>query len=649
MKHMLYQADLSALSPRDALVEALTADLPAALAHAVEQAIDWSLRAQQDTLVRPRGIEVALILRNLRIDGHSLAAALLSDPYLRETTSNAQITQHFGDDIANLVGKVNWLNTFTDYSDGALHNPQQSELLRRMILAVVKDMRVVIIKLAYRLQRLRLLTHVDTDVRERVARETLELFAPLANRLGIAQLKWELEDLSFRYLHPALYRQIAHALAERRSERERYLQNFSSTMVSLLQEHQINGKVYGRPKHIYSIWQKLARKEAELDALYDLRAVRVIVPDRQDCYKVLSLVHERWTRVAKEFDDYIVRPKENGYQSLHTVVEGPDGKPVEVQIRTQEMHLFAEYGVAAHWRYKEGAKVDPDFDARIAELRRQLESRLQDPHLLDNFKAELETARVFVLTPRGMIISLANGATPLDFAYAIHTEVGHRCRGAKVNGRIVPLDYILHSGEQVEILTTRNGVPSRNWLDPHLGYLKTAHARSKVRQFFKQLGYEEKQRHGRAIVEREARKLGIKEVDFKELVRHLGVQSVDDLLIQVANRLIGVGGLSHALAKTAKPLLPTKLTLPQPAPPPAAAQHDGTVTLLGVGRLAPHFAQCCKPAYRQPIGGYLTTQGRVTIHRVDCGNLSRLAQRDAKRLIEVAWDQPDNETPPCNP
>lgn len=639
MKHTLYDTELSAASSPEMLLQVLGADAAPESAVLLAQALDLALAARQDPGQRPRGIDTALILKNLRVDDASVIAALLADPWLRENHGEQAIREQFGDDIGELVRKVNWLNTF-EYTDEALGSPQQTELLRRMLLAVVRDLRPVLIKLVYRLQRLRLLVHADTETRTRVAEETLELFAPLANRLGIAQLKWELEDLSFRYLQPAIYRGIANALAERRSERERFLNGFIAELSQRLAEHGIRARVYGRPKHIYSIWQKLQRKNLPLSDLYDLRAVRVIVEDRATCYTVLGIVHDCWVHVPKEFDDYITRPKDNGYQSLHTVVIGPQGKLVEVQIRTQAMHLYAEYGVAAHWRYKEGGKTDPAFDQSIASLRRLLENRGDDPDLLEQFKAEIDSDRVFVLTPKGQILSLTQGATPLDFAYAIHSEVGHRCRGAKVNGRIVPLTYTLRSGEQVEIITARQGGPSRNWLDPHLGYVHTSHARNKIKQYFSQENQEDKLRQGRILLERAAARLGLKEVDLKELARHFHVQSTDELLTQIAKTEIGSRQLANALWQTARVTVkPPPASQPPPRSREIAEQGDGQVHVSGIGRLTPHFSRCCKPTPDDAIMGYLSSHGRVSIHRRDCSNLLRLAAGNGARLLEVSWGE----------
>lgn len=601
-------------------------------------ALRLALRARgQDTIVRPRGIDVADILLGLRADALTLQVALLSDPYLRDTLEEAEIKAQFGETVSDLVQKVNWLNTFDEYRPDEVKEPQQAELLRRMLLSVVNDVRAVLVKLAYRVQRLRLLKNQEGELRERVAMETLDVFAPLANRLGLGQLKWELEDLAFRYLNPDKYREIANRLATNRAAREAFVDRFIEMLRQELEAHRIHAKVYGRPKHIYSIYRKMLRKQLGLEELYDLHAARVIVDDVATCYAVLGLVHGRWLHVPKEFDDYIANPKENGYQSLHTVVIGPEGRPVEVQIRTRAMHDFAEYGVAAHWRYKEGGRQDAVLDRSINALRRLLEDKDDDQAMLEDFRAELFEDQIFVLTPKGQVVRLSKGATPLDFAYHIHTEVGHRCRGAKVNGRIVPLSYSLKSGEKVEILTAKHGGPSLGWLDPHLGYIKTGHARSKIRQWFKQQDHERHLRAGKAILDRERQKLGIKDVDLDELARHFRLPRGDDLLLAVGRADIAPGQLVNALKlpewqpKTAA-VPPAKKPLPS-----VAGRAPEDVTIQGVRNLLTYFAQCCDPKPGDPIIGYVTVGKGVAIHREDCDNIVQLPPHRQSRLIDVAW------------
>jgi len=647
MKHSLYQSDISSHS-EEHLLERLcagfgeeeSARLAAALRHAVEA-------RDKDTVSRPRGIDVANTLRGLRVDAPTLEAALLSDPWLRENLQESVIEAQFGDAVLKLVRGVNWLNTFNEYT-GEIEEPEQAELLRRMLLAVADDVRAVLIKLAYRVQRLRMLKHEEDEaVRHKIARETLDLFAPLANRLGVGQLKWELEDLAFRYLEPVEYKHLAKSLAANRAERERFIQHFIAQLDQALKENGVQAKVYGRPKHLYSIWKKMRRKQIGLEDLYDLHAVRVMVDKVADCYAVLGLVHGLWLHIPKEFDDYIANPKDNGYQSLHTVVVGEEGKPVEIQIRTGNMHAFAEFGVAAHWRYKQGGgSQDAALDRSINSLRRLLDSKEDDRELLDDFRSELFTDQIFVLTPKGQVVRLKKGATPVDFAYAIHSEVGHRCRGAKVNGRIAPLTYPLKSGEKVEILTIKHGGPSLGWLDPHLGYVATAHARGKIKQWFKQQDHERHLHAGKAILERERHKLGLaalKDAEMEDLVRHFHLPRTDDLLLA-----IGRGDITPAqLAATLKVpgFQPPPHDTPASRPEPVVEQSPEKVTVQGIRNLMMHFAHCCNPTPGTPIVGYITLGHGVAIHTQDCANVIQLPPHKQGRLIDVDWGEDQESFP----
>jgi GTP pyrophosphokinase len=565
--------------------------------------------------------------------------ALLCDPYLRETLPAGAIRERFGADVATLVDKVNWLNTVTDCRDAMLREPEQAELLRRMLVAVVNDVRAVLVKLAYRVERLRLLPHQEEETRRCVARETLDIFAPLANRLGVAHLKWELEDLSFRYLQPREYKDLARQLAETRTTREHYIRDFTEELGRLLAGENIEARVSGRPKHLYSIWKKMTRKHVGLEDLYDLRALRVIVGSIADCYAVLGLVHGRWPHIPREFDDYIANPKPNGYRSLHTAIVGPEGKTVEIQIRTREMHAFAEYGVAAHWRYKEGGSGP--FDRSIALLRGLLDSHADDHALLEDFRADASGGDVFVLTPKGRIVRLAQGATPLDFAYAIHTEVGHRCRGARINGRMVPLTHILVSGEQVEILTAAQGVPSRHWLEPTAGYLHTAHARGKVRQWFKQQEFEQHWREGKSLLDREKQRLGVRELDQKSLLARFNFRRWEDLLAAVGRHEIGAGQLVGPFAPA--PAAPSSPPRKQPTHPPPAGGEQ--IHIPGVPNPLTHFARCCSPRAGEPVVGYISVNRGVAVHRRDCANILRLDESRRQRLVEAFWQSPQQDAP----
>jgi GTP pyrophosphokinase len=600
------------------------------------QALAITQQAPQSQPEIPRGIDVAITLTKLGVDATTLQAALLSSIDLSDTADNSDISTLFGASVANLVRNVNKLNAFNDYSQKVITEPVQAENLRRMLLAMVDDVRAVLIKLAYRTERLRILDKQSYEVRKYIARETMDIYAPLANRLGIGQLKWELEDLSFRYLDPQNYKRLAKALSENRVAREEYIRDFVQLLRSTLQKEGITAEVYGRPKHIYSIWRKMQKKKVDISDLYDLRAVRVLVNKIPTCYAALGVVHSLWQYIPKEFDDYIANPKQNGYQSLHTVVIGPQGAMVEIQIRTQKMHNFAELGVAAHWRYKEGGKQDAAVEKSIASLRSLLDEK-EGSTLLEDFHADLYTDRIFVLTPQGELKELVKGATPLDFAYAIHTEIGHRCRGAKVNGRIVPLTYQLKSGEQIEILTTREGQPSRSWLNKHLGYLKSSHARSKVRHWFKQQDHEKNLSDGKTILDREKQRLGLTTIDLEKLTHHFHLTSSKDVLISIGRADISPEQL--AIALETPEWQQNKLTKLRSNRTIAKKHENSNITVQGIGNLMTNFAQCCNPVAGDPIIGFITMGKGITIHRRDCINILQLPEDKRNRLIEVNWGE----------
>jgi GTP pyrophosphokinase len=642
MKHSLYQSDVTS-HPPEHLLERLSAGFGEAETRRLAQALELAVEARdKDQKFRPRGIDAANILHDLKVDAPTLEAALLSDPWLRETLKEGVVEARFGATVAKLVRGVNWLNTFNEYTSET-QEPEQAEMLRRMLLAVTEDVRAVLVKLAYRVQRLRILKREESDAaRCYIASETLDIFAPLANRLGVGQLKWELEDLAFRYLEPEEYKNLAHSLDANRAAREGYIRQFTETLKKEMEANGVRAKVYGRPKHLYSIWSKMRRKHAGLEDLYDLLAVRVVVEKPVDCYAVLGLVHSLWLHIPKEFDDYIANPKDNGYQSLHTVVVGPEGRPVEIQIRTADMHFFAEFGVAAHWRYKEGGRQDAALDRGIDSLRRLLDSKEDDHILLEDFRSELFADQIFVLTPKGQVVRLKKGATPVDFAYAIHSEVGHRCRGAKVNGHIAPLSYTLKSGEKVEIVTAKHGGPSLGWLDPRMGYVQTAHARGKIKQWFKQQDHERHLRAGKAILERERHKLGapaLKDADLDHLARHFHLPRGDDLLLALGRADIPPASLAAALGGPA-PHGPQPASSPARKPDIVGAGTD-QVTVQGIRNLLMHFAHCCNPTPGTPIVGYVTLGHGVAIHREDCDNIVRLPPHKQGRLIDVSWgDEP---------
>ena len=523
---------------------------------------------------------------------------------------------------------------------------RDAETLRKTFLAMGEDVRVVLIKLADRLHNMRTLNHLKPEQQRKIAQETLEIFAPLANRLGIWRMKWELEDLGFRYVDSAKYKEIARLLDERRADREQTMADIIQKIKSALAEHHIEAiEATGRPKHIYSIWKKMARKNATFDQIYDVRAVRVIVKDVPACYVTLGVIHGLWTPKQGEFDDYIATPKDNFYQSLHTAVVYDDGKPLEVQIRTPEMHENAEYGIAAHWRYKEGGKKrDEEFERRIAYLRRLMEWQkdvTEGKDFVEALKTDVFQDRVYALTPKGDIFDLPAGATPIDFAYHIHTAIGERCRGAKVNGRLVALDTALKTGDQVEIITAKRGGPSRDWLNPDLGYVKSARAREKIRAWFKRQDRDLNISTGRGLLERELKRLGIDDLTYDAIAKLFDYDKTDDFLVA-----LGCGDIH---SQTVVNKIVTYLrehdaeeqeTLPPPMPERRRKSEE--VTIQGAAGLLTVLAQCCNPVKGDPIIGF-TTRGRgITIHRQDCPNA--LAIRETERLIQVSWGGAAAET-----
>ncbi|MDD2759339.1 MAG: bifunctional (p)ppGpp synthetase/guanosine-3',5'-bis(diphosphate) 3'-pyrophosphohydrolase [Methylomonas sp.] len=608
----LSEADLDVVGKALSLVETICASHPARAASP-----------------RPKGIDVAAILTAVHIDLASILAAILSDSRLEGHLTHAAITEQFDPIVADLVKDLQWLNKVSIYQLEMANQPNQSEILRRMLLAMTHDVRSVLIKLAYRIQRLRNLKQEREDIRLFIARETLDIYAPLANRLGVSQFKWELEDLAFRYLEPDRYRSIAQSLADKRIQRETCISTFLAQLRQTLEEHGIAAKVYGRPKHIYSIWCKMRRKQLPIDELYDLLAVRVIVDDLAACYTVLGLAHSRWQYIPKEFDDYIANPKENGYQSLHTVVVDKQGNRIEIQIRTRSMHEFAELGVAAHWRYKEGGKHNAASEKTITSLRLLLEDKGSD-NLLESFHTELFSDRVFVLTPTGRLVDLIKGATPLDFAYAIHTEIGHCCRGAKVNGQIKPLTYELRSGEQVEIITVKSGHPSRNWLDPNLGYLKTPRAIGKVKSWFKQQEFGENVAAGKSLLDKEIKRLGLKHADLDDLLKHFKCKDAEHFY-----QALGRGDINNrqlASALKIPELTPATFKLSAPK-----TNSQSTVTVADLDNVVTTLAKCCSPVNGDDIIGFISHKRGITIHRIDCENILHLRPEQQVHLVKAEW------------
>lgn len=595
----------------------------------------------------------ASILIGMRMDAETIAATLLHavPEYLDDW--QMQIQSQFGANVAGLVEGISRMEQIRQFSeieqlhalDHAGDQAQQIESLRQMLLAMVQDIRVVLIKLAERTQTLRHLKGASPEQQLRIARETRGIFAPLANRLGVWQIKWELEDFALRYLEPQLYKEIARLLDERRVDREQYIEDVIAQLRQVLQQAGIQCELSGRPKHIYSIINKMRRKHLEFSELYDIRAVRILVDDIKDCYAALGLVHHLWQSIPGEFDDYIARPKSNGYRSLHTAVIGPRGLALEVQIRTHDMHHHSELGVAAHWRYKEGGRrPDNKFDEKIAWLRQILawkDEISEGGDLLEQFKSELFQDKVFVLTPQGKVIDLPKGSTPIDFAYALHTDLGHRTRGAKINGSIVPLNTRLQNGQRVEILTTKTGAPSRDWLNPALGYLQSPRARAKVRHWFKYQHFEEHVASGRTKLDRERHRAGVASVNQEKLAQKLHYNRLEDLLAA-----IGRGDVSeHQLALAIQEMTPPKA---EPAVSASTARRTSSpssspgIIVEGESNLLTTLAKCCRPVPPDAIVGYVTRERGVTIHRQSCAFVARLPEERRSRLLQASWSMGGN-------
>ncbi|HSD52724.1 MAG TPA: bifunctional (p)ppGpp synthetase/guanosine-3',5'-bis(diphosphate) 3'-pyrophosphohydrolase [Burkholderiales bacterium] len=587
---------------------------------------------------------VAANLAALRLDGAARAAGLLYAVPEYVADADEQLASRFDATVAALVSGVWKLNRLRVVTRGlAAQNAKeaarqpQAEVLRKMLLAMVEDIRVVLIRLASRTQTLRFLTHAADAERRRVARETLDIYAPLASRLGVWQLKWELEDLSFRFLEPELYKRIAKMLDERRAERETFIGEAIATLSRALATGGIRAEVTGRPKHLYSIYSKMQAKGLDFAELYDVRGLRVLVDDVKDCYAALGIVHDIWQPIAKEFDDYISRPKGNDYRSLHTAVVGPDGRALEVQIRTHEMHRHAELGVAAHWRYKEGkgGKQDP-FDERIAWLRQVLAWRdevVDASDWVEQSKRAALDETVYALTPQGRVIDLPRGATPIDFAYALHTDVGHRCRGAKVDGVMVPLDFKLDNGQRVEIVTAKTGGPSRDWLTQP-GYLASSRARNKVRQWFNAEELARTVAAGRQTVEREIQREGAARANLEQLAHSLGFEKPDELFAAVGREEVGTRALQVALRGPAAVEAPADEVVAKKSKAGSAA---GGILFVGVDRLMTQLARCCKPVPPDPIVGFVTRGRGISVHRRDCPSLGQLLARQPERMIEAQW------------
>jgi GTP pyrophosphokinase len=614
-------------------------------------------------------LAVAGVLADLRLDAKAIAAGLLHDVAEDTRVSIDEIGKRFGADVASLVDGVTKLEKIERMGRGADDadptngqpvspppiNPrlrsQRDETLRKLFLAMSKDIRVVLIKLADRLHNVHTLGHLKDHKRRRIARETLEIYAPLANRLGIWQIKWELEDSAFRWLEPAIYKKIAADLQIRRVERLAFIENVIGIIQSELQKLGIMAVVEGRPKHIYSIYRKMQRKGVELEQVYDTEAVRIMVDEVNDCYVALGAIHGLWRPIPGEFDDYIANPKDNMYRSLHTAVVGPDGHSLEVQIRTHEMHRSAELGIAAHWRYKEQVKRDVEFENKLAWLRGLMmdwQSEVTDAsEFVDSMQSDVFADRVYVFTPQGDLKDLSAGSTPIDFAYLVHTEVGHRCRGARVNGKLVPLDFRLRNGDMVEIITSKRGGPSRDWMHPSLGFTKTNRARSKIRQWFRKQSREENIQQGMDSLNRELKRLNI-ERSHDSIAKLFGYDKVDDFYAalgfgdintqQVASKVLDMD-------RKDKDELPVQEEGTLTAAVPVSSEG---VTVLGVADLFSRTGMCCNPIPGQEIVGYVTRGRGVTIHRATCPNLAHMIKKDPARVVEVSWGQATERTHPVH-
>lgn len=585
-------------------------------------------------------LSVVDILHDLEMDDETLTAALLhiTEPADCKGPQYPAVVHTMLDDLLKMDSVTGLRAQEPRHSRESL--AEHTENLRRMLLSIADDVRVVVIILAERLYLLRSLKQATEEERRPLAQETRDLHAPLANRLGIWRIKWELEDFCLRYLEPDEYNRIAKSLAGSRVEREGYVQSVICLLNEKCQEAGIQADIAGRPKHIYSIWKKMKRKGVDIDRIFDLLAVRVVVNTVAECYTVLGFVHGLWRHIPGEFDDYIATPKANLYRSLHTAVVGPEDKPLEVQIRTWEMHEHSERGVAAHWAYKESRGHDAEFQRRLLWMRQWLELKdeANDQAFIEEFKAEYEPELIYVLSPMGKVVELPRGATPLDFAYAIHSGLGHRCRGAKVDGRIVPLTYCLQSGETIEVLSIKEGSPSRDWLSPHLGYLKTSRARNRVRQWFRQQDHDQHLAIGRASLEKEIERLGLQRPDLNETASKFNFKKPEDLLAAIGSGELSPVQVANSFGRRKTQQESQDIHISSKATARKPRKDGGDAVLLdGVDDLMYNLAGCCKPVPYDPIIGFITRGRGVSVHRQDCSSITRLPEQEAQRLISAEW------------
>ncbi len=591
------------------------------------------------------GLEMAEILAELGLADEGLVAAVLYRPVREGNLSLASVQKRFGAEVAGLIQSVlrmaviSTLRNDSERDVLGLDAERQAAKVREMLVSIIDDVRVALIKLAERTCAIRALKAAPAERQQRVAREVFDVYAPLAHRLGIGHLKWELEDLAFRYLEPVEYKRIAKLLAERRADREHYIGELIATLKAELARVRIEGDVSGRAKHIYSIWRKMQRKDISFSKVYDIRAVRVLVPTVSDCYTLLGIVHSKWRNIPDEFDDYIAAPKENGYRSLHTAVIGPRNRIVEIQIRTYDMHEEAEFGICAHWQYKgsDSTAANQGYESKIAWLRQVLEwhDEIGSEDVKDLFKHEGSPDRIYVFTPEGHVVDLPPQSTPLDFAYRIHTQVGHRCRGCKINGRIAPLTTLLHTADQVEIITGRHEAPSRDWLSASAGYLHTTRARAKVQQWFRKQDQDKNIAAGRSMLEREFRQLGVRNIDVDALANKFNKKGGNGLYAAVGAGDIHLEQVVRAArGQIVKAADPVSLVTRRPH---ASRFGNSTFYIYGVGDLLTRIARCCNPVPGDEISGFITSGRGVTIHRDDCGSLLRLKAQHPGRVLQVSW------------
>lgn len=595
------------------------------------------------------GREMIEILVTLSMDKDTLLAALLFPMVEDGVLSLELLKERYGSNIAKLVEGVQEMAAIRHLNaNNEEATASQVDNVRRMLLSMVDDFRCVVIKLAERITYLREVKNEPDEVRQAVAKECANIYAPLANRLGIGQLKWEIEDYAFRYQHATTYKQIARQLAERRIDREQYIEAFVSDLQNAMEASNINAQVYGRPKHIYSIWRKMQKKGLAFDELFDVRAVRIIADQLQDCYAALGVVHTKYRHLPKEFDDYVANPKPNGYQSIHTVVLGPEGKTVEIQIRTKQMHDDAELGVAAHWKYKEGSSAGRSgYDEKITWLRKLLawqEEMSDSGEMLDELRSQVFDDRVYAFTPKGDVVDLPSGATPLDFAYHIHSEVGHRCIGAKVEGRIVPFTYHLNMGDQVEIITQKEPNPSRDWLNPSLGFVTSGRARAKINAWFRKQAREKNVEAGKEIMDTELAKIGAASKDAALAMKRFNVNSLDEVYAGVGsgdlriNQVINyINSVVNKLTKEQEDQqLREKLEQAEAVTSTKRPRRDAVV-VEGVDNLMTHLARCCQPIPGDEIEGYVTQGRGISVHRADCEQLAELRHHAPERIIDTVW------------